>query len=48
MIITVFVKRKVLSVETILSAYTHTHTTTHTGTRTHEHTDYTKFNLHTI
>ena len=52
--IKVFIKHKVLSVETILSTYmhacahahthTHTHRHTHTGTRTHEHTDYTKFN----
>ena len=46
----VFIKRKILSGETILSAYTHTsthtgtHTSTHTGARTDEHTDYTKFN----
>ena len=38
----VFIKRKILSGETILSAYTHT--STHTGARTDEHTDYTKFN----
>ena len=35
-IINVFTKRKILSVEAILSAYTHTNT--HTGTRTHDHT----------
>ena len=38
----IFVKRKILSIETILSAYTreHTHTHTHRGTRTHEHSEY--------
>ena len=35
----VFIKRKFLSVETILGTYTHT------GARTHEHTDYTKCNV---
>ena len=39
----VFIKRKFLSVETILGTYTHTNT--HTDARTHEHTDYTKFNV---
>ena len=39
-IIQKFIKRKILSVETILSAYTHTNT--RTGTRTHEHTDHTQ------
>ena len=33
-----FIKRKILSVETILSAYTHTNTCV----RTDEHTDYTE------
>ena len=42
MIITI-IKRKILSVETILSAHTHTHT----GSHTHQYTDDTKFNLHT-
>ena len=43
-IIKVYIKCKILSAETILSAYTQK---THTGTSTHEHTDYTKVNLHT-
>ena len=43
----VFIKRKILSVQTVLSAYTPTNTHTYTGTITHEHTDYTKLNLHT-
>ena len=38
-IITVFIKRKILSVETIISAYTHTNT--HVVASTHGHTDYT-------
>ena len=56
MIINVFLKRKILSVETILRAYTHactrarahTHTYTHslTHARTHTHT-HTLINTHT-
>ena len=34
----VFVKHKILSVETILSACTHAHTHTHTHTHKHKHT----------
>ena len=34
-IISVFMKHKILSIETILSAYTHTHAHTHTHTHTH-------------
>ena len=41
----VFVKHKIVSIETILSAYTHTHTHTLRGTRTHEYYDYTKLKL---
>ena len=41
----IFIKRKILSVETIMSAYTHTNA--HAGARTHDNTDYTKLNLHT-
>ena len=45
-IIKVFLKRKILSLETILNAHTHTHTHTHARThrctRTHEHSDHTK------
>ena len=44
-IIKVFIKRKILSVETVLSIYMYTNT--HTGTCTHEHTDYAEINLHT-
>ena len=48
-IIKVFIKCKILPVETILSTYmcTHTHTLTHThtGTDSYEHMDYTKLNL---
>ena len=43
--IKVFIKCKILSIETVLSAYRHT--STHTGISTHKHTDYAKFNLHT-
>ena len=43
-IIKVFIKRKILSSETILSTYMHINT--HTGTHTRKHTDYTKLNLH--
>ena len=48
-IIKVFIKYKILSAETFLSAYMHinTHTHTHTGTCAHEHTYHTKLNLHT-
>ena len=56
-IIKVFIKHKILSIETILSAYMHmithrnrhrhTHTHTHTHTQTHECTGYTKLHLHT-
>ena len=45
-IITVFLKRKTLSLETILSIHTQTHT--HTGTRTHKHSDCTKLNIHSL
>ena len=42
----VFLMHKILSLETILSAFTHAHTHTHThmdrGTRTHKHSDLTK------
>ena len=38
--INVFVKHKILSKETVLSAHTHTHT--QTGSHTHKHSDYTK------
>ena len=49
-IIKVFVKRKILSIETILNRqtdrHTHTHTHTHTHARaqahTHDYSDYTK------
>ena len=37
LIIKVFVKRKILSIETILNTHTQTHTHTHTHTRTHTH-----------
>ena len=53
-IINIFLKHKILSEETILSAYmhahvhTHTYTHTHTGICTHKHTDYTKLNLHNL
>ena len=49
-IIKVSIKRKLLSVETIRSAYTHVrmHTHSHTGTRIHEHSQYTKLNLHSL
>ena len=45
--IIIFIKRKILSLESVLSAYAHTNSYTHTGTRTHVHTDYTKLNLRT-
>ena len=45
-IIKVFVKHKILSLGTILSAHTHTHT--HRGTRTHKHSDYTKLNIKSL
>ena len=58
LIIKVFLKRKILSIETILTArasththtHTHTHTDTHThrGTRTHKHSDCTKLNIHSL
>ena len=35
MIIKVFVKRTIVSIETVLSAYTRTHARTHTHTHTH-------------
>ena len=51
-LIKVFLRCKILSLETILSAHTHicmhacmhayTHTHTHGGTRTHSHSDYTR------
>ena len=47
-IIKVCVKRKLLAIETILSAYTRTHARTHTGARIHEHSDYTKLYLHSL
>ena len=39
-ILKIFIKRKIFSVATILSAYAHTrtHTRTHTHTHTHAHT----------
>ena len=43
-IINVFIKYKILSVETVLRAYTYTHRDTHT----YKHTDYTKLNLHNL
>ena len=39
--IKVYIKLKILPIETIPRAYTHT------GTYTHQHTDYTTLNLHT-
>ena len=44
LLIKVFLKRRILFLETILSAYTCTHTHTHRdrGTRTHKHSDHTK------
>ena len=42
LIIKAHVKRKILSIETILSAYTHR------GTRSHEHSYFTKLNLHSL
>ena len=49
-IIKVFIKREILSVEINLSTYTHTHThaRTHARTCTHEYTDYTKVTLHSL
>ena len=47
-IIKVFLKCKLLSLETILSAHTHTHTHTHKGTHTHKHSDNTKLNIHSL
>ena len=56
----IIIKSKIMSVETILSTYTHvrTHTHTHTHrsnpppppthTHTHKHTDYTQLNLHNL
>ena len=44
-IVNLFIKREIVSVETILSAYTHTNA--HAGASTHDNTDYTKLNLHT-
>ena len=47
-IIKVFVKHKIVSVETILKhMHTRARAHTHIGTSAHEHTDYTKLNLHT-
>ena len=48
-IIKVFIKYKILSIETILSAHTHTHTHTHTHkhTNTQEHFDYTSLTIYT-
>ena len=59
LIIKVFLKRKVLSLETILNgththmhAYmytcTHTHTHTYRGTHPHKRSDYTKLNIHSL
>ena len=51
--IKVFIKRKIVSLETILSARTRartharTHRHQHRDNRTHEHTDCTKLTLHT-
>ena len=42
----VFIKLQLLSVETILSAYTHAHARTHARTHAHENTNNTKKNLH--
>ena len=39
-IIKVFIKHQILSIETILNAYTHRHTCTH------KYTNHTKLNLH--
>ena len=51
-IIKAFLKRKILSLETILSAHTHTHKNTHThthrGNHTSKHSDYTKLNIHSL
>ena len=46
----VFLKRKILSLETVPSACvrTHTHTHTHTGNHTHKHSDYAKLNIHSL
>ena len=41
-IIKVFLKREILSLETILSARTHTRTHARTHTHTHKHSDHTK------
>ena len=48
LIIKVFLKRKILFLETILSARSHAHTHTHTHTHTHKHSDYTKLNVHSF
>ena len=45
-IIKVFVKHKILSLETILRVRKHTHK--HRGTCTHKHSDYTKLNIHSL
>ena len=39
-------KRKIFSVETILSAYIRTHR--HRGTSTHNHSDHTKLKIHSL
>ena len=41
-IIKVVIKHKILSIDTVLSAYTHTHT------HIQRHTDYTKLNLYNL
>ena len=51
LIMKIFVKRKILSIETVLSANTcacvHTHTHTHTHTpHTHTHTHHTNTRMH--
>ena len=44
LIIKVFIKHRILSIETMLSAYTHACA----HTQTHQHSDYTKLNLHSL
>ena len=49
--IKVYIKRKILSLETILSApppHTHTHTHIHTPAYWSMYTDYIKLNLHNL
>ena len=49
-IINIFLKRKLLSLETILSAHSHAraHARTHAHTHTHKHSGYTKLNVHSL